>query len=480
MSSLTITRREFGPEATVLVPGSKVGSYKVVRELGRGGMATVYEAVHEQIEQRAAIKVLSQAFSQDEIMCTRFRNEARAVNIVRHPGLVSIFEFGELPDGSAFIVMEYLEGESLAARLCRGPLPAAEVLRLGRQIASALSAAHDKGIVHRDLKPGNIMIVADPDTAGGERAKVLDFGIAKVAAPPDEADGADETDGPRRPRESHPMTKTGAVMGTPCYMSPEQCRGEEVSDRSDVYALGVILFEMLSGQVPFDGPQPFEIMAKHLFRPTPTLKQVNARGVPPDLADLVFRMMAKDPQARPSMAQVAQALGPGDLSTAPTLVHGKGADRGRARLLPARAGSRRVLLGAALIGALLVSIVGGAGYLARRGRDSARGRAPQRQEQAQQPARQPAQKIDAPAPPAAAAQALGAAPAEAVVEARPARRRERPARPGASGGAQRVVAEKQAAPQAPTGQAAPTPDRPVYRGTKAAIDTDFPLPAAKE
>src|SRR4051794_38519074 len=164
--------------------GQQIGPYRVLREIGRGGMGAVFEAINTQIERKVAIKILRSEFAQNQQLVARFFNEARAVNIVNHPSVVQISEFGQLPDGLAYIVMEFLEGESLGSRMKRqgGRLTIPETLRLTRQIAAALAAAHAKGIVHRDLKPDNVMIVPDPEAPGGERAKVLDFGIAKVLA----------------------------------------------------------------------------------------------------------------------------------------------------------------------------------------------------------------------------------------------------------------------------------------------------------
>ena len=216
----------------------RIGNYRIVRKIGEGGMGVVYECVHEYIGRRAAVKVLHADFSRNPEMAVRFLNEARATNIVQHPGIVNIFEFDRLPDGSAYIVMDYLDGDSLTQRLARlgGRLELPYAVFLAWQISEALAAAHSKGVIHRDLKPDNIMIVPDPNMPGGERTKLLDFGIAKLT----EAAGIERT-------------QSTALMGTPHFMSPEQCRGAGgVDDRTDVYALGVVLFLMLTGRPPFD------------------------------------------------------------------------------------------------------------------------------------------------------------------------------------------------------------------------------------
>jgi serine/threonine-protein kinase len=185
----------------------RIGSYRIVRKLGQGGMGEVFEAVHETIERRVAIKLLRPERARNAAAAARFFNEARAVNRIDHPGLVQVSDYGETPDGSIYIVMELLRGETLGQRLARrGRLGLAEVLLLCRQVASVLVAVHEKGIIHRDLKPDNMMFVPDPDTPGGERVKLLDFGIAKLTL---EGDAA------------RVRTSTDMLIGTPVYMSPE-------------------------------------------------------------------------------------------------------------------------------------------------------------------------------------------------------------------------------------------------------------------
>lgn len=214
-----------------------IGQYKILRTLGAGGMGTVYLGEHRLLGRRAAIKTLLPALSSHREIVDRFFTEARAISAISDPGVVSIFDFGYHVDGTAFIVMEFLEGESLSARLERlGTLRLVDALRLARQLSSSLAAAHDRGIVHRDLKPGNVFLVRDPEVPGGERTKILDFGICKLGDP-----------------ECTTTTQTGTMLGTPVYMSPEQCRGAgRVDHRSDIYSLGCVLFHMLAGRPPFD------------------------------------------------------------------------------------------------------------------------------------------------------------------------------------------------------------------------------------
>ena len=217
--------------------GQRINNFEIRAVLGEGGMGTVYRADHPFSGRQVAIKVLRRSLIEDATLVARFMNEARAANAIRHPNIIDIIDVGTLPDGLPYLMMELLEGESLADRLERvGRLHLADALAIARDAGDAIAAAHEKGIVHRDLKPGIIFLANDPGTPRGWRTKVLDFGIAKL--------GANVAPGMQ--------TNTGAIMGTPTYMSPEQCRGSGVVDhRSDIYALAVILYEMLRGQPPF-------------------------------------------------------------------------------------------------------------------------------------------------------------------------------------------------------------------------------------
>ena len=279
------------------IVGTQIGQYRVGRPVGAGGIGSVFEATHQQIGRRVAIKVLRAEHARNQETVTRLFNEARAVNRVEHPGLVQIFDCDYLPDGRAYLVMEFLQGETLSARLrrYRSPMSEPEARRISWQLASALAAAHKKSIVHRDLKPGNIMLVPDPMGNAVERVKLLDFGIAKLDA--------------QSLNLEDPLTRTGALMGTPHYMSPEQCRGARgVDDRADVYSLAVIMFQMLAGRLPFigDGGEG-TVMAMHIYEPPPKLREI-VPSVSEPMQDLVLQMMRKEPDARPSMFLVTRRL----------------------------------------------------------------------------------------------------------------------------------------------------------------------------
>jgi serine/threonine-protein kinase len=242
---------------------------------------------------RAAIKLLHPMFTTRPDIVTRFFNEARAATAIADPGIVQIFDFGHHIDGTAYIAMEMLDGEPLDRRLRRlGRLMVTDALRIMRQVASTLGVAHTRGIVHRDLKPENIFLVHDPEVYGGERAKVLDFGIAKLSG------------------DHHVKTQTSAVMGTPAYMSPEQCRGAgQVDQRSDVYAIGCMIFVLVTGAPPFDSEGGGEIIAMHLREPPPLLSS-RMPGVPAELDAVVMRCLAKDPAQRyASGTELAAAIG---------------------------------------------------------------------------------------------------------------------------------------------------------------------------
>jgi serine/threonine-protein kinase len=228
-----------------LISGTIVGEYEVKEKLGTGGFGTVYRAVHPLIGKSAAIKVLHRQFSANAEMVERFVAEARAVNQIRHRGIIDVFSFGRLADGRQYYVMELLEGMTLDELLHeKKRLPIDQTIPIVRGVARALDAAHAAGVAHRDLKPENVFITFDDE--GKPAPKILDFGIAKLMG---------ETHGVR--------TQTGTPMGTPKYMSPEQARGIGVDHRTDVYSLGIMIFEMLTGRVPFEGGAVMDIRLRH-------------------------------------------------------------------------------------------------------------------------------------------------------------------------------------------------------------------------
>jgi eukaryotic-like serine/threonine-protein kinase len=275
--------------------GEQFGNYRAVSLLGEGGMGAVYLAEHPGIGRRVAVKVLHKNYIRDEGLLTRFLNEARAANAIRHPNIIEILDSGTIADGTPFLVMELLEGESLGTRLRRvGALAIPTAVEFAYQTASALGAAHKKGIVHRDLKPDNLFVVPDPHEPERERIKVLDFGIAKLQ----QGSTGDSV-----------KTRTGTLMGTPIYMSPEQCRGTRAVDhRSDIYSLGIIFFEMLVGQPPFVSEGFGELVNMHLNVAAPAPSSQRA-DISPAIDAVVARMLAKNPDDRfPDMAQVQVAL----------------------------------------------------------------------------------------------------------------------------------------------------------------------------
>ena len=274
--------------------GVSFGPYRVVRKIGQGGMGAVFLGEHTLIGRRAAIKVLHRERTAQRESVERFFNEARATSAMEDPGIVSVYDFGVTPDGTAYLIMEYLDGEPLSARLRkRGPLHPHDAVRITRQVASSLAAAHLTGIVHRDLKPENLFMVRDGEALGGERPKILDFGIAKL--------GDEE-------RTDKFRTRTGAVMGTPAYMSPEQCNDTgKIDHRTDIYSLGCVLFHLLVGRPPFDLEGVGAIISAHLREPAPIPSKV-APKVPAFLDAIVARCLAKEPDARyASMTELQHA-----------------------------------------------------------------------------------------------------------------------------------------------------------------------------
>ena len=289
--------------------GTVVGErYRVLRELGEGGMGRVYLAEHVVLGKRFALKVLRDEFCSREDLVKRFQQEAIAASRIGQENIVNVSDFGRTAQGSLYFVMEYLEGTNLAEQITQfGAMQASRAVPILIQITKALAAAHSQGIIHRDLKPDNVVLGRKED--GTDLAKVLDFGISKVG----------ETKAGGR------LTQQGMVVGTPEYMSPEQATGaEELDARSDIYSLGVMAYELLSGKIPFEGESSLAILLKHQNDvPVPLRSQRPDIAIPIELERLVMRMLEKAPESRPqSMVEVGQALAAsiGRTFTGPTAV----------------------------------------------------------------------------------------------------------------------------------------------------------------
>jgi serine/threonine protein kinase len=268
--------------------------YKVLRKLGEGGMGAVYLAEHVVIEKRLALKVLGPELAREGELVARFLQEARSASRIGHPNVIDIFDFGQSPDGLVFIAMEFLDGKDLGEIVrSQGAMAWAEAREIALQICMALRAAHDKGIVHRDMKPENIFVV---QREGQPRfVKILDFGIAKVM-------GLD-SDGPR-------LTRTGAIFGTPAYMAPEQAEGNEVDHRADIYAVGCILYHLITGQTAFVAESFMSMLTKQLTEdPVPPSVQRPDHSISPEMDALVLKALEKDRDKRwQSMAELLQAI----------------------------------------------------------------------------------------------------------------------------------------------------------------------------
>jgi serine/threonine protein kinase/dienelactone hydrolase len=307
--------------------GRVLGRFRIIRLLGRGAMGEVYLAADTRLARQVALKLLPIGFLGDSERVRRFEREARSAAALNHPNIVTVHEVGEW-EGQPFIAMEFVEGETLAERMYRHPLSTAETIQVALQTSAALEAAHSAGIVHRDLKPANIMVRPDGIV------KVLDFGLARLSVTESASDSA----------ATVTRTLPGRILGTPYYMSPEQARGEVVDARSDWWSFGVVLYEILAGQRPFQGSSHMEVLAAILSSEPAPLRSVN-RSVPPELADIVSRLLVKEREQRLcSMADVSRNL---------ERLHENPADR-KART------KRRRLLAASMV--LLLSIVGVSGW----------------------------------------------------------------------------------------------------------------------
>ncbi len=267
----------------VELPDPRIGStlagrYVIDGVLGEGGMATVYAAHHTLVERQVAIKVMSPMFARDSVVRERFRREAKSAQSLAHPNVIEIYEQGETDDGTSFIVMEQLVGSSLAGLISQGAIPIPRAVGLMIQMARGIARAHDLDVIHRDLKPENIFVVR-AERGGKDVVKLLDFGIA-------------------RSMSDTRLTGQGELFGTPQYMAPERISNADAGPPADLYALGIIFFEMVTGRLPFESPDIASFFVKHLKEVPERPRNLNPL-VPQELEDLILRLMAKDPKARP-------------------------------------------------------------------------------------------------------------------------------------------------------------------------------------
>jgi serine/threonine protein kinase len=273
--------------AQVSLAGKTIkGRYQVTEKLGEGGMAVVYLAEQVNIGRKVALKILHGQYAGDQEFVKRFRQEARLAASLNHPNVIKVYDFDQADDGSLFIAMEYLQGKNLKEVIQAGPVDIGKAIRLATQIADGLVVAHRSGVIHRDIKPENIMVV------GGEEIKLMDFGIARLR----------ESGGATR------LTRAGMIMGTPLYMAPEQIEGSEVTEKTDIYAFGIVLYEMLSGRAPFKAPTPAAVLMKHLKEIPLPLRKLRGE-VPASVEKVVFQALEKKPERRQAnMADIAESL----------------------------------------------------------------------------------------------------------------------------------------------------------------------------
>jgi eukaryotic-like serine/threonine-protein kinase len=329
-----------GAPAGHVMAGRQLGPYTIVTPLGAGGMGEVYRARDTKLGRDVAIKILPSHLTNDPEHRARFAREARTLATLNHPHIGAIYGLEE-SDGLSALVLELVEGQTLAERLERGPLKIADALVIARQIADALDAAHEKGIVHRDLKPANVVLQGSSGGAGDVRAKVLDFGLAKLVA-------VDLANSPA-PSGSFDGTADGRILGTPAYMSPEQARGLTVDKRTDVWAFGCLLFEMLTGRRAFEGATITDTLAQVLER-EPDRTRLPAQ-TPPSIRTLLDRCLRKDPQRR--LHDIADALIEIDDAAKPGITAGPATDEARRR--PRRNRQRLTWIAAGILAGVLLT-----------------------------------------------------------------------------------------------------------------------------
>src|SRR5512142_398291 len=277
-----------------------VGKYRLLQVLGEGGMGIVYLAEHELIEKRVALKVLRKEYSDKSELVQRFKQEAISASRIKHPNVLDVFDFGQLENGCFFLAMEYLQGRDLAAELSQNTVvEPVMAVRLTLQMCRALGAAHSRGVVHRDMKPENVFLHRTQE--GDEIVKIVDFGIAQLRGRDDQK---------QEPATRRRLTRTGVIFGTPEYMSPEQAAGRNADLRVDVYAVGVILYEMFTGAVPFTGDSFMAVLSAHLTQPIPPMRSwAPDLDISQELEAAVMKALAKNPDERyQSMSEFAQDL----------------------------------------------------------------------------------------------------------------------------------------------------------------------------
>jgi serine/threonine protein kinase len=305
LAIMALTLPMNGEEPTAVFPagrdpllGLELQGFVITRALSAGGMGLLYEARHPLIGRRAAVKVLRPELGKDTDLSARFLREARAISAIKHRNVVEILNFGELPGGRQYLMMEFLEGESLSAAIAReAPMSPQRALRICDEILCGLAAAHQAGVVHRDLKPANIVLTKQADE--GPIVKVVDFGLARLI-------GSSDTEALVLPSLADPPNdKSSILAGTPEYISPEQASGRQVDAQGDLYGLGVILFEMLTGTLPFKSSSPWELLQMHRATVPPRLSALSP-GIDADLETFVDQLLAKNPTQRPLSAKAAR------------------------------------------------------------------------------------------------------------------------------------------------------------------------------
>lgn len=256
-----------------ILPGENVGPYRIIEQLGSGGMATVFKAYHASLDRYVAIKVLHPAFKQDPQFFERFKREARIVANLEHPNIIPVYDFNE-HHGEPYLVMRFVEGDTLKAKMSHEPMPRAQILRLMRPVCQALAYAHQQGVLHRDIKPSNIMLTSS------DSVFLTDFGLARMV------------------QAGESTLSQDMMVGTPQYISPEQAQGlKELDGRTDIYSLGVVLYEMLTGRVPFNADTPFATVHDHIYAPLPLPSDINPK-IEPAVERLLLKALAKNPADR--------------------------------------------------------------------------------------------------------------------------------------------------------------------------------------